>query len=74
MSGLFYEKICEELDKRKISGGKLVIYVASGAVSKAVGHKKINREKIFKKYELESLKVLEKSELLGYNITLEYIK
>lgn len=74
MSELFYEKICEELDQRGISGGKLVIYVASGAVSKVVGHKKINREKICKKYELESLKVLEKSELLGYNIILEYIK
>ena len=74
MSELYYERICEELDKRNANGGKLVIYVASGAVSKAVGHKKKNREKICKKYGLESLKVLEKSELLGYNIILEYIK
>ena len=74
MSLLYYERICQELDKRGIRGGSLVIYVASGAVSKAIGHKKKNREKICEKYELESLKVLEKSELLGYNIILEYIK
>ena len=72
MSELYYERICKVLDERKVNGGKAVIYVASGAVSKAVGHKKKNREKICEKYGLESLKVLEKSELLGYNIILEY--
>ena len=72
MSELYYDRICEELDRQKINGGRLVIYVASGAVSKAVGHKKKNREKICKKYGLESVKVLEKSEILGYNIILEY--
>ena len=73
MSELYFERICKELDERKINGGRLVIYVACGAVSKAVGHKKKNREKICEKYGLESLKVLEKKELLGYNIILEYI-
>ena len=73
MSELYFEKICNELDSRKIKGGNVIIYVASGSTSKAVGHKKKNREKICKKYELESLKVLEKRELLGYNIILEYI-
>ena len=72
MSELFYERICKELDKRKISGGSLIIYVPRGATSKAIGQKKINKEKICRKYSLESLKVLEKNELLEYNIILEY--
>ena len=72
MSGVFYERICEELDKRKIKGGSLIIYVAKGATSKAIGQKKKNKENICKKYCLESLKVLEKNEILGYNIKLEY--
>ena len=73
MSELFYERICNELDKSGISGGSLIVYAPLGAVSKVVGQKKKNKEKICKKYSLESLKVLEKSELLGYNIILEHI-
>ncbi len=72
MSELFYERICEELDRHAINGGSLIIYVARGATSKAIGQKKKNKENICKKYSLESLKVLEKNELLGYNIILEY--
>ena len=72
MSELFYEHISAELDERCISGGSLIIYAPTGAISKVVGQKKKNKEKILKKYKLESLKVLEKSELLGYNIILEY--
>lgn len=73
MSELFYERICKKLDERGIRGGSLIIYAPLGAVSKVVGQKKKNKEKICKKYSLESLKVLEKSELLGYNIILEHI-
>ena len=43
MSGVFYERICKELDKRKIKGGSLIIYVAKGATSKAIGQKKKNK-------------------------------
>lgn len=71
MSELFYEKICAELDKAKINGGSLTVFVPLGSVSKAVGHKRINKTRICEKYRLQSLKVLEKSELLGYNIILE---
>ena len=73
MSALFFERISAELDSRSIRGGKLIIFVSKGSTSKAVGHKKENKEKICKKYGLESLKVLEKEELLGYNIILEHI-
>lgn len=72
MSELYYDKICAELDKAKIRGGTVKAYVSLGSTSKAIGHKRKNYEKICKKYELESLKVLEKKELLGYNIILEH--
>ena len=72
MSELFYDRICEELDKRAIFGGELKIFVSRGATSKAIGQKRKNKEKICKKYCLTSLKVLEKNELLGYNIILEH--
>ena len=72
MSELFYDKICAELDARKIIGGSLAIFVPLGSVSKAIGHKGINKARICEKYALQSLKVLEKNELLGYNIILEY--
>jgi hypothetical protein len=74
MSELFYERICDELDRQMVSGGSAIIYVPQGATSKAIGQKKKNKERICKKYCLESLKVLEKNEILGYNIILEYIK
>lgn len=72
MSELFYDGICAELDKRGAKGGSLVVFVARGSVSKAIGHKGRNKTRICEKYALQSLKVLEKSELLGYNIVLEY--
>lgn len=73
MSELFFDRISAELEKRSIRGGKLVIFVSKGATSKAVGHKRKNKEKICEKYGFESLKVLEKDELLGYNIIIEHI-
>ncbi len=72
MSELYYDRICEELDKLDISGGGVTVYVSQGSVSKAVGQKKKNKIKICEKYGLEWLKVLEKNELLGYNIIIEY--
>lgn len=72
MSRLYFERICGELDKRNIRGGGVTVYVSSGSVSKAIGHKKQNKEKICEKYGLEWLKVLEKNQVLGYNIIIEH--
>ena len=75
MSALYFERICEELDRMKIRGGGVAVYVACGAVSKAVGQKRVNKLKICEKYDLEWLKVLEKNEIIGYNIIIEhYVK
>ena len=72
MSALYLERICEELDRRKIGGGGVTVFVARGAVSKAVGQKRVNKLKICEKYGLEWVKVLEKNEIIGYNIIIEH--
>ncbi len=72
MGELYYERICREIEKRGISGGELTVYVAKGNVSKAVGQKKTNKERISQKYSVRRIKVLEKNEIMGYNIILEH--
>ena len=72
MSALYLERICRELDARQIRGGGITIFVAKGAVSKAVGQKRVNKVKICEKYGLEWVKVLEKNEIIGYNIIIEH--
>ena len=74
MNELYLERICRELDRREIKGGGAVIYVSRGSVSKAVGQNKKNKVKICQKYDLEWIKVLEKNDILGYNIMIEHIK
>lgn len=73
MNDLYFERICKELDSRHVRGGGVRVYVARGATSKAVGQNRKNKVKICQKYELEYLKVLEKSDILGYNIMIEHI-
>lgn len=72
MSRLYLERICKELDEKGIRGGGVRIYVARGCVSKAVGQKRQNKDRICEKYDLEWIKVLEKNEVLGYNIIIEH--
>ena len=74
MSELYFRRICEKLDGREISGGALTVFVSCGSVSKAVGQKRINKIKLCEKYGLRQVKVLEKNELIGYNIILEYCR
>lgn len=72
MSELYFDRICEELDRRGFRGGELIIYVARGCVSKAVGQKKRNKERICQKYGFKNIKVLEKNQIMSYNILLEH--
>lgn len=72
MNELYYDNICEELDRRGISGGELTVYVAKGCTSKAVGQKKKNKIRICQKYGFKRIKVLEKNEIMSYNIILEH--
>ena len=74
MSELYFSRICGELDKLSAKGGKLTVYVSRGSVSKAVGQKKRNKLKLCEKYGLKDVKVLEKSEIIGYNIIIDYCR
>jgi len=73
MGELYYDLLCEKLDAMgDLAGKNLTVFVAKGEVSKAVGHKRKNYERILKKYSLKRLKILEKNEVLSYNIIIEY--
>ncbi len=72
MGELYYDLICEALDKMgDLEGKSVAIYVSKGSTSKAVGQKRTNYERIFKKYSLKRLKILEKNEILSYNIMID---
>ncbi len=72
MSRLFLERICDRLDKIGSKGGRAVIYVPKGAVSKAIGQKKANKMAICRKYGFKNLKLVEDETLCGYNIKTEH--
>ena len=72
MSELYFDIITAELDRLGISGGELTIFVAKGCVSKTVGQKKMNKVRICQKYGFKRIKVLEKNQIMGYNIILEH--
>ena len=74
MSALYFDKICEALDAyadQKIPDG-IRIYCPKGETSKIVGQKRKNIEKICQKYPIKRVKVLEKNELLRYNIIIDF--
>lgn len=70
MSALYLDLICEKLDEEKSLHGvdTLVIECPVGETSKIIGQKRRNIAKICAKYGIKSVKVLEKNELLRYNI------
>ena len=74
MSELYFSRICNELDKLSAKGGRLIVYVSRGSISKAVGQKKKNKLKLCEKYGLKDVKVLEKNENIGYNIIIDYCR
>lgn len=74
MGEIYYERMCRLLERcGDVTGKTVVFYVARGAVSRAVGQKRKNVERICKKYSPLRVKVLEKNEILRYNITIELL-
>lgn len=77
MGEVFYDKMCSLLDEICDEGEKnIVFFVPKGATSKAIGQKKRNvnriKDKYFVKKHIKSVKILEKNELIGYNIEIEF--
>ena len=75
MSALYLDKICQILDANALSKEVrgITIFCPKGETSKVVGQKRKNIEKICQKYEIKRVKVLEKNELLRYNIIIDFI-
>ncbi len=74
-SYLYYSEITERLSKSKESyaGKNLIIYCSPKSTSKVVGHKKINKTKLINNLNLKSVKVVEKYDIIGYNIELDIL-
>ena len=75
MGELYFERICKELDSYKkceLEGKILTVCVALGCVSRAVGQNKKNKVRLCQKYGFKHIKVLEKKDILGYNIDITF--
>ncbi len=74
MGEVYFDKMCRLIEKSDgVKGKNIIFYVSKGSTSKAVGQKRKNVERICKKYSPLSVKVLEKNEILGYNIMIDII-
>ena len=75
MSALYYDKIERALDgiPNEKMPASITVYCPRGETSKVVGQKRKNIEKISQKYAIKRVKVLEKDELLRYNIIIDLI-
>lgn len=72
IGALYFDRICAALDRMGETKGKCAtISVSPGSASKAAGQKRVNTLEICKKYTLKRLKILEKKEVLGYNIIID---
>ena len=71
-SEYYFSKICDAIeastDKSFI---KPIVWVKRGAVSKAIGHKKVNKERLVSKYGLADITFREDSSISGYEVKLE---
>ena len=67
---LITSKIKEAGLEDKLSGALLVIYSSPGEVSKIVGHKAQNKRFLQDEYCVKNIKVIEKEDILRYNIVL----
>ena len=74
MSALYLDKICEKIEAENLTKipSKITIYCPKGDISKIVGQKRRNMQKIYEKYAIKNVKVLEKNELLSYNIIIDF--
>lgn len=74
MGEVFFDKMCEKIEKAgDVSGKRIIFYVPKGATSKAIGQRRKNVERIIKKYSPISVKVLEKNEIMSYNIKMSIV-
>ena len=68
----YFAKICEAFDQAEAKAfTSPIVFVKKGSISKAVGHKKINKERLACKYKLADITFREDSSISGYEVKLE---
>jgi len=65
-SRIFYDKITEKLTAELTN--EISIVVARGMTSRAVGHKKENKIKLYENYGIKKMTITESSELSGFEV------
>lgn len=71
-NALFYNKIARYLDKnRSYSNTVLKISVAKGCLSKAIGQKRTNKDRLIREYGIAEVKFKEDESLSGYELMIE---
>ncbi len=68
-SRIFYENIRDAIGDP--TGQSITVYVPRGALSKAIGHRRQNAEKMKKEYNLRAVFFRESEELTGYGVKVE---
>ena len=68
---LYYNKITKELSAGEKNGAVLTVYVATGYISKAIGQKKINKDRLIKEFGFADVKFKEDPRLSGYAFRLK---
>lgn len=68
-SRIFYENIESAIGGAE--GADVTVYIPKGAVSKAVGHKRENAEKLKKEYKIHAISFRELDGLSGYDVKTE---
>ena len=70
MQEVFFRKICEAYEKLENPKKELTLCVPRGCISKAVGQKRHNILRFSQKYSANIVKIIEKSDVFGYNVIL----
>ena len=71
-SAMLYNRIINSLDTdRDYMGVPLIIHVAKGCLSKAIGQKKTNKNRLIRNYGFSDIKIIEDERLVGYELTIE---
>ncbi len=76
-SEIYWERIRSYIDryslKELIAGHDIEICVPAGEVSKVTGHQKLNKRRLQDEYYVKNIKVVEKKDILRYNINISVV-
>lgn len=71
-SAMLYNRITEQLEKEKsYADVTLKVYIAKGCLSKAIGQKKTNKNRLIREYGFADVKITEDENLCGYELKIE---